>query len=358
MIYYPDPGKDYNPELDNYFITGKFGWSPSKRLLTTIYNSHFGRTYFILKGVSKEQFLRCMNYCNPNNLTTIKGNFVAEPSYRGITIRGIGQIPSIMHTHIQDKSQPVIKAYNTGKKEIFKKTKNDYYINALNNIIYLHVHSEMERSKRSELVVNSHIFPYNRNNTSIVDFVLPPAIYSEDHKKVTVQAKFPKTEEVIIETSEYTSNLRVKKGSLYHYVDRKKEGYRECKYDKHIRMFMPWDDICKENKQLFRKKIPIFKNRVIICAYIDDKYIRLTHCDKEELDSLVKPRSEVIREEIDKYPRRKVNFIRNKYGLDDSEKGEYNTLVQLRKTQSYNIKEMRERILDGIQEREMQYAKF
>jgi len=65
LIYFPDPEKDSDISVyEKHFKPGgKYSWSPSRRLLSTDYTK-FGRTYFILKGVSREQFLRCVDPYN------------------------------------------------------------------------------------------------------------------------------------------------------------------------------------------------------------------------------------------------------------------------------------------------------
>jgi hypothetical protein len=91
----------------------------------------------------------------------------------------------------------------------------------------------------------------------------------------------------------------------------------------------------------------IFGDEIIVSVYKEYNHLVVITVTREEAKKLSTPKYEAIAEEINKYPQKLINRIKNKFELDDSTKGVYWLLVRLRQTENHGIKKMREKILDS-----------
>jgi len=334
LIYFPDPEKDSDISVyEKHFKPGgKYSWSPSRRLLSTDYTK-FGRTYFILKGVSREQFLRCVDPYNRR----IQGKYVAEPSYRGITIRGTGIVED-ERTSVKQEGNITMRLNGGCNK---KPIESDYFLNALQ--YYVELEDVLSYSK--DMIIKGFYKPtYYKYKTIIFGYVLPCDFMdykfkASEYDGATVRLEPVNYKQYSIEVDDF--NFEVIRSNLYHYSETREENYNKCK--KH-----PVADYSDYEVDMFyRKKMNIFGDEIIVSVYKEYNHLVVITVTREEAKKLSTPKYEAIAEEINKYPQKLINRIKNKFELDDSTKGVYWLLVRLRQTENHGIKKMREKILDS-----------
>ena len=322
LIYFTDPGKDYKFNKLPY----RTYWSPSKRVLTMPFDKNFGVTYFILKGVSLEQFSRCAIFNGIFAITDFKGSFTAMPSYKGITIKGFGN--RNIFAYMDDK--PHFSEY------FFSSVKNkcDLNLNIFAYVVHMN-HSIREAYSSNQFGFNQYWYFAHRYIIDIATFS------STIEKDVAAKFKIPKIHYSLVEVED-KYKYAIRKGKIYAFSKTKKPGFRKVENEK--------SKYFKDNNRdvyEYRMNLTPEKDMKVINHYKERNILHLYYFSKDDINSRPKDKLDVMNATISEFPKRLVTMKQNKNNYPNTFKGRYMLLEDLYKTQRYNFKEMYQKNMDA-----------
>jgi len=317
LIYFTDPGKDYK---FNKFPKGyRTHWSPSKRVFTMPFDKHFGVTYFILKGVSLEQFSRCAIFNGIFSITDFKGSFTVLPSYKGIVIKGFGNRNVL--GHVADPANFAEYYFSSVK------SKCEINLNIFGYISHMN-HSIKEAYANNQFGFNQYWYFAHRYIMDIASFS------STVEKDIARQFKKPRIKYSLVEIdSKYKYAIR--QGKIYAFSKTKKPGFRKVE-NEGSKYFQNGNRDVYE----YRMNITPEKDMKVINHFEERNILHLYYFTKDQINSRPKDKLDVINSTISEFPKRLITMKKNKSDYPNTFKGRYMLLEDLYKTQRYNFKEM------------------
>ena len=322
MIYLSDPGKDYPVnKLPKY---PRIYWSPSKRLVTFPYSKTYGPTYFILKGVSIEEFARIIHFNGITRHVDLRGRFAVMKSYRGVCIKGFGGNEFIESIH---------DTTNTKNYTMYHVlSKSDLNLNILAYIVTL--------TEYNKLVYCYIPFGFSQYWYFAHDYIVDIATMRNQFKE-SLEKQFdkPKIKHSIMEI-DTRYKYAIRGSDIYMYSNKKEKGFREVKSHKSIFYLMTEERDTPHGELRYRMKITPDKDMKITRIEQDKNMLNLYYINKSDINNRPKDKLEVINAEIAKFPKRSITLKTNRKDYSKDFAGRYKLLEDLYKTKKYNFKEM------------------